>query len=189
MPEILSFESYAGTAAPFNFNGLVRHYYMRNTPEIGDIQVNLKPRDQRSRSSHEIALDIRQRLAGIDAPPRTSIKVVEPPPGPPVLATLLAEIYGPDPQTRRAVAAKVRQAFESAPFIVDIDDSYGVQAPRKRIVIDQDWLEFFGVQQGDVFDTLHRLYGDRGRRLFASRRRPTAVADPHGAGQGPAPGR
>ncbi len=79
-----------------------------------------------------------------------------------MLATLLAEIYGPDPQTRRAVAAKVRQAFESAPFIVDIDDSYGVQAPRKRVVIDQDSLEFFGVQQGDVFDTLQRLYGDPG---------------------------
>ena len=69
VPEILSFESYAGTAAPFNFNGLVRHYYMRNTPETGDIQVNLKPRGQRSRTSHEIALDIRHKLAGIDMPP------------------------------------------------------------------------------------------------------------------------
>jgi multidrug efflux pump subunit AcrB len=76
-----------------------------------------------------------------------------------VLATLLAEIYGPDPQTRRAVAAQVRKAFESASFIVDIDDSYGVQAPRKRIEIDQDSLEFFGVQQDDVFETLRRLYG------------------------------
>ena len=161
VPEILSLEAYAGTAAPFNFNGLVRHYYLRNMPEVGDIQVNLKPKDKRSRASHDIALDIRQKLAGIDMPPRTSIKVVEPPPGPPVLATLLAEVFGPDPQTRRAVAAKVRQAFESAPFIVDIDDSYGVQAPRKRIVVDQDSLEFFGVQQGDVFDTIQRLYGDR----------------------------
>ena len=161
VPEILSLEAYAGTAAPFNFNGLVRHYYLRNMPEVGDIQVNLKPKDKRSRASHDIALDIRQKLAGIDMPPHTSIKVVEPPPGPPVLATLLAEVFGPDPQTRRSVAAKVRQAFESAPFIVDIDDSYGVQAPRKRIVVDQDSLEFFGVQQGDVFDTIQRLYGDR----------------------------
>jgi multidrug efflux pump subunit AcrB len=161
VPEILSLEAYAGTAAPFNFNGLVRHYYLRNMPEVGDIQVNLKPKDKRGRASHDIALDIRHKLAGIDMPPHTSLKVVEPPPGPPVLATLLAEIYGPDPTTRRAVAAKVRQAFESAPFIVDIDDSYGVQAPRKRIVVDQDSLEFFGVQQGDVFDTIQRLYGDR----------------------------
>ncbi len=160
IPEILSFETYAGTAAPFNFNGLVRHYYMRSTPEVGDIQVNLKPKDQRSRTSHAIALEIRKRLIGIETPDHTSIKVVEPPPGPPVLATLLAEIYGPDAPTRRAVAAKVRKAFESAPFIVDIDDSYGVQAQRKRIEIDSDSLEFFGVQQNDVFDTLRRLYGD-----------------------------
>jgi multidrug efflux pump subunit AcrB len=159
IPEILSFETYAGTAAPFNFNGLVRHYYMRNMPEMGDVQINLKSKSDRSRTSHDIALDVRQRLAGLDMPAHTSLKVVEPPPGPPVLATLLAEIYGPDPQTRRAVAAQVRKAFESASFIVDIDDSYGVQAPRKRIEIDQDSLEFFGVQQGDVFETLRRLYG------------------------------
>jgi multidrug efflux pump subunit AcrB len=159
IPEILSFETYAGTAAPFNFNGLVRHYYMRNMPEMGDVQINLKSKNERSRTSHDIALEVRQRLAGLDMPAHSSLKVVEPPPGPPVLATLLAEIYGPDPQTRRAVAAEVRKAFESASFIVDIDDSYGVQAPRKRIEIDQDSLEFFGVQQGDVFETLRRLYG------------------------------
>jgi len=159
IPEILSFETYAGTSAPFNFNGLVRHYYMRNQPEMGEIQINLTPKDKRSRSSHDVALAARKALAGINAPAHTSIKVVEPPPGPPVLATLLAEIYGPDPQMRRAVAAKVRQAFESVPFIVDVDDSYGVQTQRKRIEIDQDSLEFFGVQQGDVFDTLRRLYG------------------------------
>jgi multidrug efflux pump subunit AcrB len=160
IPEILSIETYAGTAAPFNFNGLVRHYYMRNSPEMGDVQINLTNKNDRSRASHEIALEIRKRLAGIDAPARTSLKVVEPPPGPPVLSTLLAEIYGPNPETRRAVAARVRKAFESASFIVDVDDSYGVQAPRKRIEIDQDSLEFFGVQESDVFDTLRRLYGD-----------------------------
>ena len=160
IPEITSLETYAGTAAPFNFNGLVRHYYMRNSPEMGDVQINLVNKNERSRASHDIALEIRKRLAGIDAPAHTSLKVVEPPPGPPVLATLLAEVYGPDAATRRNVAARVRKAFESASFIVDIDDSYGVQAPRKRIEIDQDSLEFFGVQQGDVFDTLRRLYGD-----------------------------
>ncbi|WP_294538236.1 efflux RND transporter permease subunit [uncultured Rhodoblastus sp.] len=157
--EIVSLETYAGTAAPFNFNGLVRHYYLRNQPEMGDIQINLAPRDKRSRSSHDIAIAVRKALSNLEAPEHTSIKVVEPPPGPPVLATLLAEIYGPDPQTRRAVAAKVRQAFESAPFIVDVDDSFGAPTLRKRIEVDQDSLEFFGVQQGDVFDTLRRLYG------------------------------
>ncbi len=161
IPEIQSFEAYAGTAAPFNFNGLVRHYYMRATPETGDVQINLSPKSERKRASHEIALEIREKLRGMALRPRSSLKVVEPPPGPPVLATLLAEIYGPDPQTRRAVAAQVRKAFESSSFIVDVDDSYGVQAPRKRIEIDQDSLEFFGVQQSDVFDTLARLYGDQ----------------------------
>ncbi len=159
IPEITSFETYAGTAAPFNFNGLVRHYYMRNSPEMGDVQINLTAKGERSRTSHQVALEIRHRLEGLDLPAHGSLKVVEPPPGPPVLATLLAEIYGPDAQTRRAVAAQVRKAFESAPFIVDVDDSYGVQAPRKRIEIDQDSLEFFGVQQGDVFQTLSLLYG------------------------------
>jgi len=159
IPEITSFETFAGTAAPFNFNGLVRHYYMRNSPEMGDAQVNLTPKGDRRRTSHDIALEIRHRLAGLEMPVRTSLKVVEPPPGPPVLATLLAEIYGPDPATRREVASQVRKAFESAPFIVDVDDSFGVQAPRKRIVIDEDSLEFFGVQQGDVFETIKLLYG------------------------------
>ena len=108
VPEVASFQTYAGTAAPFNFNGLVRHYYIRSSPELGDVQVNLVSKHDRSRTSHEIALDIRERLKGLDLPRGTAVKVVEPPPGPPVLATLLAEIYGPDPETRRAVATKVR---------------------------------------------------------------------------------
>ncbi len=112
VPEIQSFETYAGTAAPFNFNGLVRHYYMRATPQSGDVQINLSPKDKRKRASHEIALEVREKLKGIDLPPRGSLKVVEPPPGPPVLSTLLAEVYGPDADTRRAVAAQVRKAFE-----------------------------------------------------------------------------
>lgn len=158
IPEIASFETYAGTSAPFNFNGLVRHYYLRNAPEMGDVQINLHPG---GRESHAIALDIRQRLKTLDLPAHGSLKIVEPPPGPPVLATLLAEIYGPDAPTRRAVAAQVRKAFESASFIVDVDDSYGVQAPRQRIEIDQDALEFFGVQHSDVFQTLALLLGEK----------------------------
>ena len=159
VPEIVSFESYAGAAAPFNFNGLVRHYYMRASSELGDIQVNLTGKDHRKRASHDIALDMRKKLVGLDMPAGTSIKVVEPPPGPPVLATLLAEIYGPDAETRRKVAARVRNAFESVPFIVDVDDSYGVSMPRLRMSPDQDNLEYHSVEQSDVFDTIRRLYG------------------------------
>ncbi len=159
--ETVSFQTYAGTAAPFNFNGLVRHYYLRDAPNLGDIQVNLLPKGERDRASHAIALDLRQRLAGIEAPEGTVIKVVEPPPGPPVLATLLAEVYGPDAETRRAVATRIREAFASVDFIVDVDDSFGVQAPRLRLAIDQDNLEFYKVEQRDVYDTISAYFGGR----------------------------
>jgi len=159
VPEIVSFQTYAGTAAPFDFNGLVRHYYLRADPQQGDIVVNLLAKGARERASHAIALDIRKRLEGLDLPEGTVTKVVEPPPGPPVLGTLLAEIYGPDAETRRAVADKVREAFRSVPFIVDVDDSYHNQAQRIRIAIDQDNLEYYRVEQSDVYDTLRYLYG------------------------------
>ncbi|MGE0285786.1 MAG: efflux RND transporter permease subunit [Bradyrhizobium sp.] len=159
LPEVTSLQSYAGTAAPFNFNGLVRHYYLRARPELGEVQVNLAPRGERKRASHDIALDLRQRLKALEVPAGTSIKVVEVPPGPPVLATLLAEIYGPDAATRRAVTAELKKIFADVPFIVDIDDSIGQKRPRLRLSIDQDRLEFFGVEQRDVYDTIQALFG------------------------------
>lgn len=154
LPEVETVQTHAGSAAPFNFNGLVRHYFLRAEPHLGDVQINLAHKEHRSRSSHEIALDIRERLAGLDLPAGTVLKTVEPPPGPPVMSTLLAEIHGPDPETRREVARKVRAAFESVPYIVDTDDSFGQQARRLRATISSDDLEFFSVQEGDVFDTL-----------------------------------
>ncbi len=159
MAEVISVQTYAGTAAPFDFNGLVRHYYLRSQPYQGDVQIMLKPKGERERESHAIALDIRNQLKALKVPPGTSLKVVESPPGPPVFATLLAEIYGPDPQTRRKVAARVRAAFESVPFIVDVDDSFGTPAPRQRVTISTDDLDFFKVQESDVFDTLAILSG------------------------------
>ncbi|MGJ5234850.1 efflux RND transporter permease subunit, partial [Bradyrhizobium oligotrophicum] len=159
LPEIANLQSYAGTAAPFNFNGLVRHYYLRERPELGELQVNLAARGDRKRSSHDIALDLRQRLKTVAVPPGTSIKVVEVPPGPPVLATLLAEIYGPDAATRRAVTTELKKVFADVPFIVDIDDSIGKPRPRLRLSIDQDSLEYFGVEQRDVYDTIQTLFG------------------------------
>lgn len=159
LPELVSIQAYAGSAAPFNFNGLVRHYFLRESPEQGDLSVNLKPKAERSRASHAIALDIRKRLEGLPQPARTAIKVVEVPPGPPVLATLLAEIYGPDPQTRRDIAAKVREAFRAVDFVVDTDDSYGVQQERVRFSIDQEALEFHGVEERAVYDTIAAVVG------------------------------
>ncbi len=159
LPEVTSVQVYAGTAAPFNFNGLVRHYYLRASPELGELQVNLAARGDRARASHVIALELREKLKALAVPEGTSIKVVEVPPGPPVMATLLAEIYGPDSATRRAVMNETRKIFASVPFIVDVDDSVGQPRPRLRLSIDQDRLEFFGVEQKDVYDTIEMLFG------------------------------
>jgi len=161
VPEIVSLQTYAGTASPFDFNGLVRHYYLRSGPEQGDVSVNLLAKGDRERASHAIALDMRERLSSLDLPAGSVLKVVEPPPGPPVLGTLLAEIYGPDAETRRAVADKVREAFASVPFIVDVDDSYHNQPERLRVSLDQDNLEYYRVEQSDVYDTLNALYAGR----------------------------
>ncbi|WP_413205507.1 efflux RND transporter permease subunit [Rhodospirillum sp. A1_3_36] len=159
LPEVTDIQAHAGTAGPFNFNGLVRHYYLRSSPEMGDLQINLAPKGERNRDSHDIALDARARLSGLSLPEGTSLKVVEVPPGPPVLATLLAEIYGPDAKTRLAVADKVKEIFKEVPFIVDVDDSAGQPSQRLRIAIDQEALEYHGVEQEAVHDTIQALLG------------------------------
>jgi multidrug efflux pump subunit AcrB len=159
LPETAAIDAYAGTASPFNFNGLVRHYYQRDKPEMGDLSVALAPKAERHRSSHAIALDLRQKLARVALPPGASIKVVEAPPGPPVMATLLAEIYGPDARTRRAVAERVKATFHSVPYIVDIDDSYGQPRPGLRLVPDRDRLEALKVSDRDVYDSIAAALG------------------------------
>ena len=159
LPELSSVQAYAGTASPFNFNGLVRHYYLRSEPEQGDLQLNLTPKGERSRTSHDVALDVRRRLSGLQLPEGSTLKVVEVPPGPPVLATLLAEVYGPDAETRRAVATQLRTIFKSVPYIVDDSDSFGVQGIRQRIVLQQDQLEFYKVDERDVYDTVQAYLG------------------------------
>jgi multidrug efflux pump subunit AcrB len=157
--EIESLQSHAGTAAPFNFNGLVRHYYLRDAPRYGDLQVNLVHKGGRDRESHDVALDLRDRISAMTLPEGVAVKVVEPPPGPPVMATLLAEIYGPDAATRRAVALKLRAIFAAIPFIVDVDDSFGQPAERLRLTLDDAALDFHKVEEADVFQTIGMLYG------------------------------
>ncbi|WP_334146811.1 efflux RND transporter permease subunit [Hyphomicrobium sp.] len=159
LDELSSIQAYAGTAAPFNFNGLVRHYYLRSAPHQGDLQVNLAPKRERTRTSHEIALHARRLLEGLPAPDGTVVKVVEVPPGPPVIATLLVEVYGPDADQRRALAHEVAALFRSVPFIVDVDVSFREGAPRLRIAIDQDNLEFHKVEERDVYDTIAAYLG------------------------------
>ncbi|WP_417241730.1 efflux RND transporter permease subunit [Celeribacter sp.] len=159
LPEVISAQTHAGTAAPFNFNGLVRHYYLRERANMGDVQINLTAKHDRERTSHELALVIREMIAELDVPAGTNLKTVEPPPGPPVMATLLAEVYGPNAEARRASATKIREAFEAVPFVVDVDDSFGVQPRRLRATVNTDNLEFFQVEEQDVFDTMAILNG------------------------------
>ena len=159
LPELVSIQAYSGTASPFNFNGLVRHHYLRGNPNQGDLSINLKEKSERKRASHAIALDIRKRLASLPLPRGSALKVVEVPPGPPVLSTLLAEVYGPTPEARRAIAAKVRKAFESVDFVVDVDDSWGTPGERLRFAIDQEAAEFHGVEQQAIYDTIGALIG------------------------------
>jgi multidrug efflux pump subunit AcrB len=159
LPEVTAIDAYAGTSSPFNFNGLVRHYYLRNRPEMGDLSVALAAKGERHRDSHAIALDLRHRLARLSLPAGAVIKVVEAPPGPPVMATLLAEIYGPDARTRRVVAERVKAIFHSVPYIVDIGDSYGQPRPGLRLVPDRDRLEALKVSDRDVYDSIAAAFG------------------------------
>lgn len=150
IPEVAGMEAYAGTSAPFNFNGLVRHYYLRDRPEQGDLQINLAAKKDRKRASHAIALEAREKLKAIALPKGASIKVVEVPPGPPVIATLLAEVYGPNAETRRAVAEELKGLLRTIPYVVDIDDSYGQPRPRTQFAPDRARMDDLNVSQSQV---------------------------------------
>ena len=121
VPEVRSTEVYAGTAAPFNFNGLVRHYFMRSGPNVADVQVNLVEKGDRSRQSHAIAVAVRPAIDSIARAYGASAKVAEIPPGPPVLSTLVAEVYAADDSARLAAAREVKRVFETTPGVVDVD--------------------------------------------------------------------
>jgi len=159
VPEVVAVTAHAGTAAPFNFNGLVRHSFLRQAPNQGDLEIRLAPKHERTRASHDIALEVRERLGAVAWPEGARWKVVEVPPGPPVLATLLAEVYGPDTETRRDAARTVREAFGRVPFLVDLDDTLQDPGQRLRIRLLSDQLEFHGVEEAAVYDTLRVLVG------------------------------
>ncbi len=154
IPEVTDIEVYAGTSAPFNFNGLVRHYFLRSGPLVADLQVNLRPKDERSRDSHTIAKDVRVKLQDPARRLGANVKVTEVPPGPPVLSTLVAEIYGPDPAERVALAKQVRAIFESTPGVVDTDWLVQAPAPRAELVIDREKAMISGVTPEVVVKTL-----------------------------------
>lgn len=153
-PEVSSYQIYAGTSAPINFNGLVRQYYFRQSPALGDIQVNLVDKHHRSDQSHLIASRIRPALQEIAKKYNANVKVVEVPPGPPVLSPIVAEIYGPTPEGRLSVSKSVRSALEKTDGIVDIDDSSIAKSPKQFLLVDRRKASLMGVSQQAIVTTL-----------------------------------
>ncbi len=154
VPEVTNYQAYAGTAAPINFNGLVRQYYLRAGGEVGDIQVNLVDKTHRSEKSHAIATRVRPALQKIGRAHGANVKVVEVPPGPPVLSPIVAEIYGPQAEGRLQVAKAVRAVFEKTQGVVDVDDSTIAQAPRQMLLIDRSKAALLGISQQAIVTTL-----------------------------------
>ncbi|MGA7917069.1 MAG: efflux RND transporter permease subunit, partial [Candidatus Acidiferrales bacterium] len=153
-PEVINYQIYSGTSGPYNFNGLVRHYFLRNQPNQADIQVNLLSRHDRNEQSHEIARRLRPELDKIAAPFNARIKVAEVPPGPPVLETLVAEIYGPDYRGQTELAAKIKGIFQQTAGVVDVD--WYVEDPQKKfdMTVDLDKAALLGVSAAEVARTV-----------------------------------
>jgi multidrug efflux pump subunit AcrB len=141
-------------AAPFNFNGLVRHYFLRRGPNVADIQVNLVDKGARSGQSHDVARRARKILAPIAARYGAAVAVAEVPPGPPVLQSIVAEIYGPDEAKRVALARKVKEIFARTPGVVDIDWYVEAGQPRVRYVVDREKAALHGVSLATIAQTL-----------------------------------
>ncbi|MCX7156262.1 MAG: efflux RND transporter permease subunit [Rhodocyclales bacterium] len=152
--EVADYQAYAGTASPINFNGLVRQYYLRSAPEMGDIQVNLVDKKHRHRQSHEIAVSVRDRVVAVAKKHGGNVKVVEVPPGPPVMSPIVAEVYGPDYAGQIAVAKRVRAAFETTPDIIGIDDTVDEDAEKLVLRVAQAKAALLGVVQKDVVDVV-----------------------------------
>ena len=154
VPEVLDIQGYAGTSAPVNFNGLVRQYYLREGANVGDLQVNLVGKHERDRQSHDIALAVRPVLADIGKRYGASVKVVEVPPGPPVMAPLVAEIYGPDATRAREIARDLQARFIATDGIVDVDSTVEAEAERELVLVDRDRAARLGVSQAAIAQAL-----------------------------------
>ncbi len=159
--EVTDYEIYAGTSGPFNFNGLVRHYYLRQGPNMADIQVNLAEKSHRKKQSHDIAKRVRPHLEAIAQRYQAKIKVAEVPPGPPVLSTLVAEIYGPDYDRQREIAKQVIDVFEDTPGVVDVDWYMEDERPRYLFEVDKEKAALHGISAAKVADTLELALSGR----------------------------
>ncbi len=154
LDEVTDYEIYAGTAAPISFNGLVRQYYLREGANVGDIQVNLVDKHDRDRKSHEIAFSVRDSLQAIAKKYDGNVKIVEVPPGPPVMSPIVAEVYGLDYEGQIQQAKQLREVFEATKNIVDVDDSVEYQAEKLTIVIDRQRAARLGVSQQLIGEAL-----------------------------------
>ena len=159
VPEVTDFQSYVGTSSPFNFNGLVRHYYLRKGPSVAEIQVNLESKEERSQQSHDIAKRIRPTLKAITDRYGARLKVAEIPPGPPVLSTLVAEVYGPDQNSRVEIARKIRDIFKNTAGVVDVDWYQEDDHPTLRFEVDREKAALSGVDAAQVVQTLKLAVG------------------------------
>jgi multidrug efflux pump subunit AcrB len=152
--EVINIQTYAGTASPFNFNGLVRHYYLRRGANVADIQVNLLRKDQRKLQSHEIAKQVRQRLLPVANICGARVKVAEVPPGPPVLQTLVAEVYGPQMNERMDIARRIRDLWKRTDGVVDVDWYVREDQPKHRLVVDHEKAALHGISEEDIARTV-----------------------------------
>ena len=159
VPEVTDYQIYVGTAAPYNFNGLVRHYFLRQAPHQGDLQVNLLPKHERSAQSHDIAKRVRPGVQAIAALYGARVKVAEVPPGPPVLQTLVAEVYGPEYQRQVKLAQEIKGLFARTPGVVDVDWYVEDPQPRIRFVVDREKAALNGVTVDQVTQTLRLAVG------------------------------
>ena len=157
--EVSDYQTYAGTASPINFNGLVRQYYLRSGANVGDVQVNLVDKSLRDRQSHDIARSLREPLVAIGDRHGASVKIVEVPPGPPVQAPLVAEIYGPDYEGQLRLAEGVKALLAATPDVVDVDDSVEADAPRWVLEVDRHKAALLGVDQAEVTRALAAALG------------------------------
>jgi multidrug efflux pump subunit AcrB len=153
-PEVTDYQVYAGVASPYNFNGLVRHYFMRRGANVADIQVNLVAKHERKAQSHDIAKRIRPAVAAIAERYGARVAIAEVPPGPPVLQTLVAEIYGPDDEARLKLAEKVKTIFKSTPGVVDVDWYIEADQEKARFIIDKEKAALHGISAATISQTL-----------------------------------
>jgi multidrug efflux pump subunit AcrB len=150
---VMSVQSYAGTASPYTFNGLVRHYFLRRASNLADLQVMLREKEHRSEQSHTIAKRLRTRLEPLAARLGARIQVVEVPPGPPVLQTLVAEVYGPDEARRLELAQTIRSTLEQTPGVVDVDWYVESRQPKWRLEVDNEKAAAAGLSAAQISST------------------------------------